>query len=103
MIAAGAGRVTHSAGGGDAMDCLVEESLEGEFGAAGGRRLSDQCFGRGKIWQFGVVPLNFGPCPCQLCGENRWCRAHVVTTIRGASVFRFRGIPNILHLPLSKP
>ncbi len=69
--------------------------------SAGGRRLPGSDSGAAKIRQFGVVPLNVGPRPCQLCGENRWCRAHVVTTSRGASVFLFRGIPNILHVPVS--
>ena len=101
VVAAGAGGVADAAGGGDAMDCLMKQSLEGELGAAGGRRLSDQGLGRGKIWQLGVVPLNVGPRLCQLCGENRWCRAHVVTTSRSAPVFRFRGIPNNLHVPVS--
>ena len=61
VVAAGAGGVTDAAGGGDAMDCLVQQSFEGELGAAGGRGLSDQGLGRGKIGQLGVVPLNVGP------------------------------------------
>lgn len=47
-----------------------------------------------------MVPLNVGPSERQLGGENR-CRAHVVTTSRYRSVFRFRGIPNNLHVPVS--
>jgi hypothetical protein len=101
VVTAGARGVADSAGGGDAVDCLMKQSFEGEFVPAGGRRLSDQGLWRGKIGQLGVVPLNVGPRPCQLCGENRWCRAHVMRTSRGASVFLFRGIPNILHVPVS--
>jgi len=101
VIAAGAGGVAHTARGGDAMDCLVEESLEGELVSACGRRLPDQGLRRGKIWQLGVEPLNVGPRLCQLCGENRWCRAHVRRTSRGVVVFLFRGIPNNLHVPVS--
>jgi hypothetical protein len=48
-----------------------------------------------------VVPLNIGPRERQFGGENRRCRAHVVTTSRGGPVFRFRGIPNNLHVPVS--
>ncbi len=103
VVPPGSGRVAHATRGGDAVDCLVQQSLEGEFVPARGRRLPDQGLGRGKIGQFGVVPLNVGPRLCQLCGENRWClcRAHVMTTSLGASVFRFRGIPNNLHVPVS--
>src|SRR6476646_7018400 len=98
-----AGRVTHAARGGDAMDCCVKQSLEGEFVTARGRRLPDQGLWRGKVGQFGVVPLDIGPRLCQLCGENRWClcRAHVMTTSGSAAVFLFRGIPNNLHVPVS--
>jgi hypothetical protein len=103
VVPAGAGRVSHTAGGGDAMDCLMEQSLEGELVSARGRRLSDQGLWRGKVRQLGVVPLDVGPRLCQLCGENRWClcRAHVMTTSGGAAVFLFRGIPNNLHVPVS--
>ncbi len=103
VVAAGPGCVADAAGGGDAMDCLVKQSLEGELVTAGGRRLPDQGLWRGEIWQLGVVPLNVGPRLCQLCGENRWClcRAHVMTTSRSAAVFRFRAIPNNLHVPVS--
>src|SRR5262249_20802111 len=88
VITAGAGGVPYAAGGGDAVDCLMEQSLEGEFVPAGGRRLSDQGLGRGEIRQLGVVPLNVGPRLCQFCGENRWClcRAHVMTTSLRAPV-----------------
>ena len=101
VIAPRAGGVAYSARGGDAVDCLVKQSLEGELVPAGGRRLSDQGLGRGKIGQLGVVPLNVGPRLRQLCGENRWCRAHVMTTSRSTPVFLFRGIPNNLHVPVS--
>ena len=47
VVAAGARGVTDAAGGGDAVDCLVQQPFEGEFGATCGRRLSDQRFGRG--------------------------------------------------------
>lgn len=47
VVAAGAGSVTDSSRGSDAVDCLVEQSLEGELGATGGRGLSDQGLGRG--------------------------------------------------------
>jgi hypothetical protein len=50
------------------MDCLVKQPLEGELVPAGGRGLSDQRLGRGKIGQLGVVPLNVGPRLRQLCG-----------------------------------
>ena len=85
------------------MDCLMEQSLEGEFVTARGRRLPDQGLWRGKVRQLGVVPLNVGPRLRQLCGENRWClcRAHVMTTSGGAAVFLFRAIPNNLHVPVS--
>ncbi len=79
----------------------MEQPFEGELAATGGRGLSDQGLGRGKIWQLGVVPLNVGPRLCQLCGKYRWCRAHVVTTSASAPVFRFRAIPNNLHVPVS--
>ncbi len=103
VVAAGTGGVADAARGGDAMDCLMEQSLEGELVTARGRRLPDQGLWRGKVGQLGVVPLNIGPRLCQLCGENRWClcRAHVMTTSRGATVFRFRAIPNNLHVPVS--
>ena len=103
VVAPRAGGVAYSARGGDAVDCLMEQSLERELVPAGGRRLSDQGLGRGKIGQLGVVPLNVGPRLRQLCGENRWClcRAHVMRTSGRATVFLFRGIPNNLHVPVS--
>ncbi len=101
VVSAGARGVSDSTRGGDAVDCFMKQSLEREFVSAGGRRLSDQGLRRGKIGQLGVVPLNVGPRLCQLCGENRWCRAHVVTTSRSAPVFLFRAIPNNLHVPVS--
>ena len=42
VVPAGAGGVAYSARGGDAVDCLVEQSFEGELVPAGGRGLSDQ-------------------------------------------------------------
>lgn len=101
VVAPGPGGVADTPGGGDAMDCLVKQSLEGELGAAGGRRLSDQGLWRGKIGQLGVVPLNLGPRLRQFCGEDRWCRAHVVNNEPGPSRVPFRGISNILHVPVS--
>ncbi len=102
VVAAGAGGVADTSRGGDAVDCLVEQSLEGELGATGGRGLSDQGLWGGEIGQLGVVPLNVGPRLRQLCGKYRWCRAHVVTTSPRAPVFLFRGIPNNLHVPVSR-
>jgi hypothetical protein len=101
VVAACARGVTDTAGGGDSVHGLVQQPFEGELGAAGGRGLSDQGLGGGQIRQFGVVPLNIGPRDCQFGGKNWWCRAHVVTTSRERSVFRFRGIPNNLHSTVS--
>jgi hypothetical protein len=50
-----------------------------------------------------VVPLNIGPRPCQLCGENRWCRAHDVNNERTPSWVPLRGISNNLHVAVSCP
>ncbi len=47
VVAAGARGVTDTAGGRDAVHCLVQQPFEGELGAASGRRLPDQRFGRG--------------------------------------------------------
>ena len=75
--------VTDAAGGGDPVDCLVQQPFEGEFRAAGGRGLSDQGLGRGQIGQLGVVPLNVGPrLTASSAARTGWCRAHAVTTSR---------------------